>query len=56
MKTMLSHTELDLMKIADALQTSHILKKAYSVVFIFTYKKGESRVKEKEFFCPVKPL
>lgn len=53
---MLSHTELDLMRTADALQTSHIVKAAYPVVFTFTYKKGESRVKDKEFLCPIKPL
>lgn len=50
---LLSHTELDLMRIADALQTSHILKAAYPVVFTFTYK---SRVKDKEFLCPIKSL
>ena len=49
----MSHIKSDLVRIADALQTSNILKKAYSVVFTFSCKKGESRVKDKEFLCPI---
>lgn len=36
---LLSHTELDLMRTADALQTSHILKAAYPVCLLSPIKR-----------------